>query len=336
MEKAMIENVIKGFNLPKETYVALNYWGSDDETPTMIKTSLEKAGHNVYLHRVRLNKMKKDALEGTLHLSDDVITAIASCDVSVDVFSHPVMMPEGFPEDKIKDFKMFLGKLFQAMSNEKRKFIQWRLPTTANSGPLDSDIYTTSMRKACMVDYDALYNRALRTENFMKGRSQVHIKNDKTDFKFLIGTNQWHKDVGDGDIPAGEIYCVPERVRAEGTVFVPFLKFRELNFSDIQFNVKDGVFTTDHKSFNDFISKFDDQARLFCEFGVGLNDAIEELIGDQLHDEKKMDTIHLGIGNNKNFGGDNESKIHIDLVIAPDTVTVDEQPLIEKGRLLIR
>lgn len=337
MNQSLINNVIEGFNLPLNKMIALNYWGDDKKSAEQIKETLERKGHNVYLHIVNLNEVKsKASQDGIVHLSDDVITAIASSEVAIDVFSHPVKAPEGFEGDTLQTFKMMLGKLFQAMKNDKETFIQWRLPTEENAGTIDRDVFIEAISKACMVDYKNLRKRADYLEKLLYGKQTVHIKAEKTDLTFDIYGTKWFKDVGDGDIPAGEIACLPNAKTANGTFFVPKLRLRELTFDNLEFTIKEGVFKTDNEAFNTFLNAFKGDKDTLAEFGLGLNDKIESLIGNQLHDEKKLHTVHLGIGKNQMVGGDNNSNSHIDLVIEAREVTVDDLPIIEASKLVLR
>ncbi len=336
MDQTLINNVIEGFNLPKNKMIALNYWGEDQSVIKKIEDALTQKGHNVYVHVINLSKIKKDTMEdGIVHLSDDVITAIASSEVSIDVFSHPITAPKGFKGETLQSFKMMLGKLFHAMKNEKETFIQWRLPTKENAGTIDADTYVEAITKACMVDYPALRKRADLVEKLVHGKKKVHIKAPNTDLTFEIYGNKWFKDVGDGDIPAGEIACLPKTATANGTFFVPKLRFRELTFDNLFFNVENGFFKTDNETFNTFLEGFEGTINLFAEFGLGLNDQIEHLIGNQLHDEKKLHTVHLGIGNNQMFGGENHASMHIDLVVDALEVFVDDAPLIKNSKLVV-
>jgi len=52
-------------------------------------------------------------------------------------------------------------------------------------------------------------------------------------------------------------------------------------------------------------------------------------------DEKIMGSIHIALGDNKDFGGQNDSSLHWDLVMMHPTVTVDDTVIMEEGKVLL-
>lgn len=65
------------------------------------------------------------------------------------------------------------------------------------------------------------------------------------------------------------------------------------------------------------------------------NDAISSPIGDPLHDEKILRTVHIAIGENTMFGGVNEAVIHHDFVFTPDKNFADDALIYVKNTLQI-
>lgn len=72
-----------------------------------------------------------------------------------------------------------------------------------------------------------------------------------------------------------------------------------------------------------------------AEIGFGVNPLIENLLGVQIHDEKKSGTLHIALGGNAALGGHVESTIHCDMVVEQPTVYVDGLPFLEKGAFCI-
>ena len=64
-----------------------------------------------------------------------------------------------------------------------------------------------------------------------------------------------------------------------------------------------------------------------CEFGIGINEGINELTGYELLDEKMLGTFHIAIGNNTMFGGKNDSPLHQDFVGTGRVIIGDMQVL---------
>ena len=51
-----------------------------------------------------------------------------------------------------------------------------------------------------------------------------------------------------------------------------------------------------------------------------------------LEDEKMLGTVHIALGNNLSFGGDNDVPLHLDGVITRPDIYVDDKKIMEKGK----
>lgn len=81
------------------------------------------------------------------------------------------------------------------------------------------------------------------------------------------------------------------------------------------------------KSFKDLN---DDRVYLIAEVGFGMNTGAS-MSGRMLEDEGVFGTIHIGIGNNLSFGGNNATPIHIDMIMRKPTYTVDGRIVYKDG-----
>jgi len=70
-----------------------------------------------------------------------------------------------------------------------------------------------------------------------------------------------------------------------------------------------------------------------AELGIGCNDRAS-ICGITLEDEKALGTCHIAVGSNVLFGGTTAVDIHLDGVLTRPTIHVDQQKVIEDGRLL--
>ncbi|WP_215240294.1 aminopeptidase [Dyadobacter helix] len=149
-----------------------------------------------------------------------------------------------------------------------------------------------------------------------------------------------------GNIPPGESFCCPEFTSVNGQICINgslpgyllypneevVLQFRKGKM--IQWE------STGEKA-KKYFSEFEKDARnrddnnwnSFAEFGIGLNPMIKKLVGNALFDEKMGGTIHIALGDNRNFGHGIGSFYHDDLVCMRPTVILDENVVIEKGVL---
>jgi aminopeptidase len=60
-----------------------------------------------------------------------------------------------------------------------------------------------------------------------------------------------------------------------------------------------------------------------ADLGIGLNSGVNELTGDILLDEKLNGSVHIAIGMNDQFGGQNHANLHPDLVMLHPSLWLD-------------
>lgn len=77
----------------------------------------------------------------------------------------------------------------------------------------------------------------------------------------------------------------------------------------------------------------DDRVFLVAEIGFGMNTGAS-ISGRMLEDEGVFGTMHIGIGNNLSYGGDNATPIHIDLIMKQPTYIVDGKTIYKDGVII--
>ncbi len=71
-----------------------------------------------------------------------------------------------------------------------------------------------------------------------------------------------------------------------------------------------------------------------AELGIGTNEKAT-LTGNLLEDEKILGTAHLAFGANASMGGTVQVPVHIDCVVLRPEVSIDGEPLLRDGELLV-
>ncbi|HXQ92319.1 MAG TPA: aminopeptidase, partial [Nitrososphaerales archaeon] len=66
----------------------------------------------------------------------------------------------------------------------------------------------------------------------------------------------------------------------------------------------------------------DPTARILCELGFGTNHLRRDLRGE-FDDKKALGSVHIALGDNHTFGGENRSALHIDCLVVKPTVLID-------------
>jgi leucyl aminopeptidase (aminopeptidase T) len=77
-----------------------------------------------------------------------------------------------------------------------------------------------------------------------------------------------------------------------------------------------------------------EQGTNVAELGIGTNEKAE-LTGELLEDEKILGTCHVAFGASAAIGGTVQVPVHLDCVVLKPDVSVDGEPLVRAGELLV-
>jgi leucyl aminopeptidase (aminopeptidase T) len=209
--------------------------------------------------------------------------------------------------------------------------------------------YSDLIWGALDIDYYALSKRAKKISSILKDAEKVHITTDDgTDLRFSLKGRRIYIDDGIMDeedmenkafmqnLPTGEVYCAPIEASAEGTAVFQYNIFRGEPLVNLRTTFKDGRMTDLHgdkgvEFFKNTLDSCSGEKYRIAELGIGLNPMVKEVIGDLALDEKIIGTVHIAIGENRMFEGENEATIHHDLVMKNPTLVVDGTVVMEKG-----
>ncbi|MFQ5952716.1 MAG: aminopeptidase, partial [Candidatus Omnitrophota bacterium] len=190
---------------------------------------------------------------------------------------------------------------------------------------------TEDIANRCLdIDYEALKEESRRIHEILKDASTIRVTTELgTDITFTVGESKFFGQDGGsfdysgafGNLPEGEVSFSPET--CEG-VYVVDASFPDLGLLDspITFKVKDGVvYEITGARAKEVIQRLDrvgPKAYMVAELGIGLNPKAK-VIGNVLEDEKVRGTVHIALGNNLSYGGDNDVPLHLDGVITKPT-----------------
>ncbi|GAB4530746.1 MAG: aminopeptidase [Anaerolineae bacterium] len=213
---------------------------------------------------------------------------------------------------------------------------------------IDQDILENELS----ADYQAIADLTLALVGWLDGRSSVHITTPLgTDLRLSVAGRAWQSDTGlirgqgvFGNLPAGEVYVAPIEDSAEGILVVdkslpgfPLSEPVRLVFEKGRVvhieggagaaHLQELITEAEHKQNGEW-------ARVIGELGIGTNSQAR-LLGNLMTDEKVAGTIHIAIGRNVLFGGQNLAPIHEDGVVGQPTMRVDGELLIDRGNYLL-
>ena len=116
-------------------------------------------------------------------------------------------------------------------------------------------------------------------------------------------------------MPCGEIYIAPVEDQTNGQIFFEKLYLDGDVCYDVTVTVENGkLISADHKAVSAWLEKLEENERIVCELGFGMNPNVKDTCGYTVLDEKMAGTFHVALGENTMFGGKNAAKMHEDLV----------------------
>ncbi len=241
------------------------------------------------------------------------------------------------------------------LSHPEKRWIGIAYPTLeqAKLYNIDFEAFHSMVWNAIDIDYESLSKRAEKVASFLSGSSVIRIENPKgTDITLNIEDRPVLKDDGiisdedlkKGDkilnLPAGEVYVAPHERKSEGRTVFDFVFFEGKACGTLAVDVSQGKVSpaTDSAEgllFKEILDHSTGDKDIIGEVGFGLNPCITKMVGNQLTDEKVIGTVHLALGENRSYGGKNQSDLHWDLIVSNPTVWVDSVLLMENGTYCI-
>jgi leucyl aminopeptidase (aminopeptidase T) len=204
------------------------------------------------------------------------------------------------------------------------------------------------MKRTLTADYETIKNRSMKVAEILNEGQEAHLMTDKgTNIKMSLvkrrgepDTGIYH-DPGDfGNLPAGEAYIAPMEGTAEGKIIIDGA-MSGIGIVDkaITLIVESGYVVEvqggeEADNLREIFDKYGKEARNIAELGIGTNDQAT-LVGAVLEDEKVMGTVHVAVGDNSAFGGKVEVESHLDGIITNPTLKIDDEVIMEDGKLKI-
>jgi leucyl aminopeptidase (aminopeptidase T) len=193
------------------------------------------------------------------------------------------------------------------------------------------------------ADYPKVAKAARSVSDVLSKGNTIEIKTSLgTEFKADVSARRGYADTGllrengdFGNLPGGEGFIAPVEEKSNGRIFFDGpIASSGLSHEPILVEVVDGcVVKTSNPELRGVFKDFEG-ASCVCEIGIGVNPKAR-LIGNILEDEKVLGTAHVAFGNNTNFGGKIDAKVHLDGIIKNPTILVDEELIAKEGSLLL-
>jgi aminopeptidase len=191
------------------------------------------------------------------------------------------------------------------------------------------DVFQHRYWQAVNIDDAALDTLQVRIAQQLAQSHHVHITTPLgTDLQLRIDGRPIHQD--HNCLPRGEVYVAPLETSAEGVAVIDRAFFRgqtveqlRLTFARGQVVHIDAPMGASVRHFEELMAASSGDKDRIAELGIGLNPGVIELTGDILLDEKLNGSVHIAIGMNDRFGGQNHSNLHLDLVMLNPSLWLD-------------
>jgi aminopeptidase len=271
--------------------------------------------------------------------------------IGIDQLKDPRAL-QNVPEERLGARKQASRPIQDILVERKVRWTGMGFPTPekAKLYGVPYEMFHDVFWKAVDADYKKMYTTGKEIVNTLKD-SKVRITTDKTDLEFSLANRPIfiddgiisEEDISIGDVgnnlPAGEVFCAPVEVSAHGRAFfdAAFYKGKKISGIDIQFNkgkLQDVSCDKNEDLFKDVLKNSHGKKDVIGEFGIGLNPEVKNLTGYTIMDEKIIGSIHIALGENRGFGGTNESSLHWDLVMMCPTIEADGKIIMEEGSFI--
>lgn len=206
------------------------------------------------------------------------------------------------------------------------------------------------------TNYPESYVRAVLPPRLLKERGDrlmkvlnarpngvLHLSSKEgTDLTVPLGDRKfvnWYGNItGPGtveNVPGSEVMIAPPEGKADGTIFVN-LKLPSWASGTLPYvlEVREGRLMSCPQD-EQLIRKYKARPKrdLLCEVGIGTNPKANKHAQCLMEVEKTLGTAHIAFGSNVDFGGANQTDVHMDFPFDNVTITLNGQTIMDYGKL---
>ncbi len=272
--------------------------------------------------------------------------------IVIDSSQDPRTLQE-VPEGRIGAQRRAGMPLNDTLRKRKVRWIGMGYPTRekAEIFGIDYEMFHDMFWKGVTIDYKKLHEQGKKLAETIRN-ARVRIRTEKTDLEFslkerpvliddgIISEEDMQMDDVGSNLPAGEVFCSPVENSVEGEAFFEEAFYKGEKITGIHCVFERGKLKRvscekNEHLFKEVLANAQGDKDVVGEFGIGLNPEIDKVTGYVLTDEKIIGSIHIALGENREFGGRNESSLHWDLVMMHPTVEVDGEMIMEEGKVIV-
>jgi aminopeptidase len=223
-------------------------------------------------------------------------------------------------------------------------------PRRAEHFNLSFEEYHDLFWRAVQIDLTAMREKQKSIAQILERNREIRILSEKgTDMSLslegrtiLLDSGMFTtEDFDSGNMttnwPCGEVWVAPVEHSGEGVVVFDTVFHQGRKITDLKLVFRNGK-AVEHSAgengelFAAMMSEAEGDRDMLGEFAIGTNPEVTCVTGDTLLDEKIVGTVHLALGSNRYFGGNNVSTLHKDMVILGPTLYAGGETVITEGK----
>ena len=269
---------------------------------------------------------------------------------------------EGVSAQRLGKINKAFDFLTPMLDGMKYRSINITYPTEerGKSFRLDGPTYVNMIWDAIGADYKQISDKGNALKQKLQGAKKIHVTSPNgTDVTFDVGTRPVFVDDGivseeeakskkftdrTAGLPGGSLTFAPVENSANGKVVVAKIDCQFQPMSGISFDLKNGKMenlqiSQNKKCYDDLMATSDAMTDMFSTFTIGLNPKWpmhEENGAAYYAGGNSAGIVFIGTGDNQTLGGSIKTKgnLGFGFPILNATVTIDDQKVIENGKLL--
>jgi leucyl aminopeptidase (aminopeptidase T) len=275
-------------------------------------------------------------------------------------WEDPKAVIDGVPEArfaKISKAGDFFGNLLSSLP-VRQVSIDFPTKQDAVNNGMDFPTYQKIMMDGINADYQSISVQGSKLRDMVKNAKQIKITNPAgTDFTFSPAPSR-EVFVDDGivteeraksklfaqriaSLPGGNVFFAPLETSANGRVVVPRMECRYAPMNNVNFEFKDGLMQnfkagTNGECFQERMKVNSGPKDMFGAIWLGINPSLRlvEDGGAHFRPYNAAGMVYVGIGENRLYGGGNNSNAGYSFPITNATVTIDGKTIIKDGKLI--
>lgn len=232
--------------------------------------------------------------------------------------------------------------IVEKINQRSRSTLYLPTPELAKHFKIRTKVFNDTLWSGLEIDYEKLRKQCKRfVETLKSSKTGIELitGDGSCRLEFKIGSRSVYIEDGSWTLPAGSVFVAPVESTINGDVLFDTLHLNGKIVKNLHLVVKSGQIVSSSADENHslFLQRLDaaygDKDKI-AGFGIGLNPGVTETIGCEVTDVRAYGSVHVSLGSNLIFGGENFSDMFWNLVATTATLRLDGCDIIERGTLI--